>query len=785
MSSRERVNGHRWLTVVGLGSLGWLLWSQPVRSQPQQCVDEISYYQRNRITERADWSDTALTKGYIQSAVEHLTEGLEQARAIDVRTRASILENFIEENSASTGWLVRGVDQLIELGEIDAARTVLASATTLAQGMPNGYSALKIRGLTTIAIDYGAIDDQATALELLAEALQLETNVQGAEFKTNALITIAQGYSAIGESTLAIDIATQALQQAETVNYADPVRRDRTLGEIATVYAEASDLNRALQLAQTIEQLSFRENVLSVAALSAAQSGQSDQATNLIEQLTIDQFTIQTLKEIGLHLTANGDDQQAQPYFDQAIKEIEIHGYPRFGFTDELLDAGLAEIAWAALTTAPEGRMKADGLMELVSHYTETGETAMARDALQKAMTAVNGVEQDYAKQELWEEILKRATELNDYDLAISTVETLVDKGLTFNEISHYTTIAIAAAKADQIDTALTVTDRIDPSYSGNVNQALTEIAVAHARAGDFDAAFTMAKTTNSPYTADYAQTLARIGLLQQKAGLPQESTATMKQAVQAAEALDYFSEQLIALNRIAVVQADTVEPTDDLLEKVLAMLQTQSSDSEDSFTGQRIAEAWIEIEDYDTALKVIDAIAQVQPDNPLWKTLLVEPLIDQGNYATALDIIESRDESVMPAEELMQIAERYMQSGQITQTLQILNRVYNASDVSVEQLLRISELYSHMGQTEQILPILDRAFEVAKTIPGDESQVIYVREDLAVDDTQDRGSLYEAVAVAYARAGAFEQGVTVVEALQDSNTREQAMARLNCYRDF
>ncbi|MGD1948826.1 MAG: tetratricopeptide repeat protein [Leptolyngbyaceae cyanobacterium] len=787
MGSRKRANGQRWLAIVWLGSLSWLGWSLPVRSQPQQCFDEISYYQRNRVTERADWSDTALNQGHIQPAVEHLTEGLEQARTIDVRTRASILENFIETNSASTGWLARGVDQLIALEETDAARTVLDSATPLAQGMPNGYSALKIRFLTTIAVDYGSIGDQTTALELLSQAQQIENAVQGAEFKTNALITIAQGYSAVGEKTLATDVATQALQQAETVNDTDTIRRDRTVGEIATVYAEAGELDRAIQLAQTIEQLSFRENVISAVAISAARSGQLDQATSLVRQLTLDQLTIQTLKEIGLYLTAQENNQEAQLYFDQAIKEIETHGYPGFGFTDEMLSAGLAKTAWAALTAAPEGRMKADGLMEFVSYYTEAGDTATAREALQQAMTATNGVDQDYAQQELWEEILKRAIELEEYDLALSTVETLVDKDLTFNEISDYTRVAIAAAKSGQIDVALGITERIDPSYGANLHRVWSKIAVAHAAAGDFDAAFAMAEKTNSPYGADYAKTLASIGLQQQKAGLLEESATTMERAVQTAAALDYVSEQLIALNSIAIAQtrAGFIEPAGELLDQVLAMIQAQTSDSADLFTLQTVAEAWVEIEAYEAALRVMDAIAKVQPDSPLWKTLLVEPLIDQGDYATALDMIESRDESVIRDEELMRIAERSMQAGQTTQTLQILNHVYNASNVSVDQLLRISELYSHMGQTEQILPILDQAFEIAKTIPGDESQVIYIREDLVVDDTQDRGSLYEEVAVAYARAGAFEQGVAVVEALQDSDTREQAMARLNCYRDF
>ncbi len=53
------------------------------------------------------------------------------------------------------------------------------------------------------------------------------------------------------------------------------------------------------------------------------------------------------------------------------------------------------------------------------------------------------------------------------------------------------------------------------------------------------------------------------------------------------------------------------------------------------------------------------------------------------------------------------------------------------------------------------------------------------------MEDNNDRGSLYEEIAVAYGRAGEFDQGLAIVQALQGEDTRERAMERLNCYRDF
>ena len=792
MDTRRKIRlwSQSWLAMACLSTQGWLglAFQPPVRAQTQQmCIDnETSFYLQNRIYERATWGRAALNKGYIQPASEHLVEGLEMTSTTDVSVRARTLESFIEENSAVSGWLIHEVAQLITLGETDAVRDILTSANQVVQSLPSGYSFLKIRALTTIATHYAAIGEQATALELLSQARQLETIVQGAEFKANALIAIAQAYGTAGEDADAIAVASQALQQTEAVNYPDPIRRDRALEAIAIVYTQANRLDQALQLAQSIEQPYFRENVIGRAALSAAKAGQMDQAASLVQQLTLDQPTVQTLQEISLHLANSGYEKQAQLYLDQTVAAIETYGYPGPSFTQTMLDAGFADTVLKALAVAPPGRIRADGLMDLVNHYANGDNTTAARDVLHQAMTATLEVEQDYARQELWETILRRAIQLEDYELALSTVETLVDRGLTFNQISDYTQIAIAAAKSGQIDLALQVTERIEPSYVTNRQRAWGAIAVAQAMTGNFDTAFTIAEKTASPYSTEHARTLVRIGLHQRQAGLSEASATTIAQAIQEAETLDYPTDRLIAINAIAVEQsqAGLSAPANQLLEQVLVLVQ-QTTALTDTSAWQRIAEAWVEIEEYPSALKIIDAIAEVQPENSLWKTLLVDRLIDQGDYTTALDIVESRTPSAIQSEEIIRIAELYLKAGQTDLASQLLNRIYNTSGISVNQLLRISELYSHMGQIESVLPVLDRAFEIAQTIPGEESQVIYVREDLAIDDNQDRGSFYEEIAVAYGRVGAFEQGIVVVQALQDGTTREHVMTRLNCYRDF
>ena len=794
MSTQQKIKlfSQRW---IALGCLtGWLGVSMPqLQAQaqaPQMCIDETGFYQRNQVTVRAQWGRQALRKGQVQPAVNHLAKALMFARTVrDAGARALIFEDFIASNSGSSGWLIHEIDQLVELGEPDAVRTVLAPATLAAQELPAGHSALKIRMLTTIATDYGAIEDQATALALLFEAQQLVPNVQGNEIQANRLTTIAQGYMALGESITAAEIATQALQQAEAVTYADALRRDKTVAPIAVVYAKAGDIDQAMQLAQSIEQPYYRENIIGTAALSAARLGQLEQAANLVQLLTLDQPTVRTLTDIGLYLAAEGDEDQAQLYFDQAVTVITTDGYPGPSFTQKLIKAGFAETVLTALSAAPDGRIKVDGLLDLATHYTEAGNTEAAGNVLRQALAATETIEQDYARNEVLEDMIKRAIELEDYELAVSTIETLVaikqSGGATiFNQDWAYGRVARAAAQSGQIAFAMDILDRIDPSYESVRRRAWVDVAVAHAKAGDFDAAFAMAERTKEPYSSNYALALVGIGLQQRQADSLENSDATIAQAIRAAEALESSSDRLEALNVIALERVKAGLTATDLLEAVLGMVQEQITNLDDAFTLQTVVTGWVEMGEYDIALRFFEIIAKTQPQNPLWRTLLVDRLLQKEEYARALDVIESRDITHLELDEMLLIAERYFQAGQRDQAIQLLRRVYNASDTGATQLLRIAELYTQAEQTDQILPVLARAFEVAQTIPGEESKFLQIREDLVVEDTGDRGSVYEEIAVAYGRVGAFEQGQAVVQALQDSENRERAMARLNCYRD-
>ncbi|MEO0739940.1 MAG: hypothetical protein AAFZ35_24400, partial [Cyanobacteria bacterium J06649_12] len=383
---------------------------------------------------------------------------------------------------------------------------------------------------------------------------------------------------------------------------------------------------------------------------------------------------------------------------DQAVTVITTEGYPGPSFTQKLIKAGFAETVLTALAAAPDGRIKVDGLLGVATHYTEAGNTGAAGNVLRQALAVTETIEQDYARNEVLEDMIKRAIELEDYELAISTIETLVaikqSGGATiFNQDWAYGDVARAAAQSGQIAFAMDVLDRIDPSYDSVRRRAEVDVAVAHAKAGDFDAAFAMAERTKEPYSSNYALALMGIGLQQRQADSLENSDATMAQAIRAAEALESSSDRLEALNVIALERVKAGLTATDLLEVVLGMVQEQITNSDDSFTLQTVVTGWVEMGEYDIALRFFEIIAETQPQNPLWRTLLVDRLIQKEEYARALDVIESRDITHLELDDMLQIAERYFQAGQYDQAVQLLGRVYSASDTGATQLLRIAEL--------------------------------------------------------------------------------------------
>jgi hypothetical protein len=97
--------------------------------------------------------------------------------------------------------------------------------------------------------------------------------------------------------------------------------------------------------------------------------------------------------------------------------------------------------------------------------------------------------------------------------------------------------------------------------------------------------------------------------------------------------------------------------------------------------------------------------------------------------------------------------------------------------------LLASAQRYGELQQVDKALPFLAQAFQLAQTIPGEESEVMRFGTDglTVVDREDDRGSLLEAIALQYAHFKQFDQAFKVANTLQGKQLREQAIGGIKC----
>ena len=748
--------GQRSIALVCLGSLGCMslsLNAAPPTAQAQiapMCVDDLSSDLRNSIVTEAERGRAALNQGQVRRAAEHLTNALQRLETVNSSgVKARLIEDFIHTQGSESGWLITDVESLIEAGATEAVEALLSPALAITQSLPSGHSFLKTRLLSTIAAHYGAIGNQETAVDLLSQARQAEANIQGDEFKAKALTAIAQAYNTAGEPASAIETAALAFQHAESVDYPNPVRRAWVVQPIAAIYAEAGEIEQALQIARSIEDESYKDSAVGEVAIAIAQAGQTEEALALLQEVTLPFYKAQTLATMGLQLAEDGNE-QAQSLFEQAIATADTDMYLQQEIAHKATQAGFTELAFNQLASLPDKTVEVGGLLEIARHYSEVDEPETARKALQQAIEATAQAE-EYERAELSRQLIVQALEMQAHDLALLTLQQPLqtDPSVFFDGKSAHEHVALAAAQAGQFDIALATVEAVDPSYVSIRDRTWLAIALAYADAGNFEEALAAAAKIQGIDWPHQPQALAGIGLRYQKAGMREEADATIAQAIQAAEALENSQLKVYAFNDIALeyAKAGQTESASDLLNQ--HVLNETATLSDFSFQLQEIVDRWLAIGEYTLAIQVIAAVEDESIRN-FHLERVFEPMLADGQPTLALENIEA---FTLPANQ-------------------------------ARQMLSIAEHYFQAGQASQALPLLARAFATAQTIPGEESQFIQIRQDmLPADDFLDRGSLYEEIALAYGKMGAVDQGLEVARSLQDSELRERVITRLECYR--
>jgi len=278
----------------------------------------------------------------------------------------------------------------------------------------------------------------------------------------------------------------RALQVAQKIENARSL--SSALAEIAAAMAKAGQMEEAaqtfqlaLQVAQKIEDALDRSWALGGIAEALAQAGQFDRALQVAQKIEGAWARSEALKEIAKAMAEAGQ-------FDRALQVAQKIEVALVGF------GALREIAVAmakagqldrALRVAQKIEVESDrswALREIAVAMAEAGQFDRALQVAQKIEVALVGFG-------ALRDIAKAMAEAGQFDRALQVAQKIEDAGVRSWALKD---IAVAMAKAGQFDLALQVARKIEDESDRSL--ALSGIAKAMAEAGQFDRAVEVAE---------------------------------------------------------------------------------------------------------------------------------------------------------------------------------------------------------------------------------------------------------------------------------------------------
>ncbi len=272
-------------------------------------------------------------------------------------------------------------------------------------------------------------------IDVLSTALRVTETVKNADGFDELSAGIALRYADREDYDRAVEIA-------DTIN--DPYMREKTVADIAVKGSRASHEEYAFELLGSLEDLSHESTAATVIAIDHADAGRYDRAVEIASNLD-DNTTL--LAEIAIKCAAAGD----------AEKGLQIAET-----VDDPLHSALA------LTRIADAEIKA-------------GHNDSASEVLEQALD-----------------------ETNDIDSADERATTRAEIALRFADLGRPEDAAGALAQAME-DAEVAVEPYKDTAYA--------EIAVSHAQMKDYDAALQVTEKIDDVYVA--ANTLTRIAVVE------------------------------------------------------------------------------------------------------------------------------------------------------------------------------------------------------------------------------------------------------------------------------
>lgn len=470
--------------------------------------------------------------------------------------------------------------------------------------------------------------------------------------------------------------------------------------DIASSYAAVGQNNQALQIAQNIENLTLKVNVLSQIAVQSAKTGQMEQAAAMFSQalqvankIESPPDQVMALEAIATRYRIAGQNGKAAEVLSQAIQSSdEIWG------TSFVKDTVLERIAinYAKLGDYDRGIQianrivddipKSRALAQIVAQYVAIGDYNQARqvaDTIEVQTSKANALIEIAAKTGEYQQALSVAQKIDEE-------ESVQLKSLILGKIALlYWKAGQEKQAAEVLSQALQTATKIEET--GAQVRQLAKVALKYAEIGQKEQAIAISSqafqvASQSQEANKKAEFLATVAFVYQTVGRQDLATSVFAQALQIAQSVDNEDKKAQTLAKLAIASAE-IKPYN----QVVQLTQSIKDASTQAYVLTQIARHYARVERNEEAHQALELALQMtqrSKNSPEKAQRVAEIAIELGKIA------------------------QYDSAIAVAQTLDVTEK----DSPKALALAQIGGSYAKAGQKERAIALLSQALEAAKT---------------------------------------------------------------------
>ncbi|MGB7271729.1 MAG: hypothetical protein WBC69_00435 [Geitlerinemataceae cyanobacterium] len=664
-------------------------------------------------------------------------------RATDIKIITGTLEYLLGSNTFGGS---NFTNYLIDRSQPDdraALVTMVEKIDPHVRNLPSGYSRLKVQSLTNLAQAYRKLNVADRPGQLLAEATQNVNGVWDAELQANLLSQIAEVYIRSNQPGSAQQVLTQALRYSDAAATAqtDPARKYASRWGIVNAYIALSQVDRAVELLQPVTNPGMLDVLYSTAAREYIEQNNFDRATQTIDRIPGASAKAIAYTDLAVAYRRQNQVPLAESTFDTAVKtarSITTQG-------DVTLDSiartyarsgGLESVERILETIPPSNRGYV--LMTLAGEYGKRNQAQKSSQTLDRLMALSSSVPDAIAS---W---LYSGISDGYYTIALEGLRR------TNASADEYDSLVYSAIANGQMDIAAEAARSLGVADIDRQNRLLQKVAVGYAKADKPEQALSTLETITNDGSESYTiTTLAQIAAIEYSRGQNAAADRLFARANQQAVALTDQQQKVFALGSIArhLHASGLRQQAQSVLNQAIGAIGS----STDFILYEGLLTSFVQAEQLDRAWQIGRAIPKsLQSQVSLFE--LINASINAGRFDIAVAAAKATPAPAQQARAFVNLAKAQL-----------------------------------VQQTTPPLATIALALQTAKTVPGAEQQFIEL-PDLdgnsrgTVEETDDRGSLYEEIALLYAQSAQVQRGLEVAQLIQDTRNRDRIRQRMNCY---